>query len=101
GAALGQTVFVKNDLSQVNFTFADLSRADLGRANLREVRFKDSLLYLTNLQRINIGSARRDLIAQFCANLTSARDWQYSYRKPKFLCGAKELPGKYTLEEKK
>ena len=98
GADLSHTFFSRTKLTEVNLYFANLSRADLGNTEIQDVIFKDALLYLSNLKAINIGEEKRDHIANFCNNLTSARDWQYSYRKGKFLCGAKILPGKHKLK---
>ncbi len=97
GADLSHTKFLSTYFDHVNFYFADLSRAYFSQTKLQNVNFKDALLYLADLKYIDIGPEKRDLIAKFCLNLTSARDWQLSYRHKKFRCGAKILPGKYNL----
>jgi len=89
--------FIRSSFEKIDFTGADLSQADLRQAKLRDIIFKDSLLYLTNLRRIDIGGDKRDVLAAFCRRLAQARDWQFSYRDKKLLCGGKILPGKHPL----
>ncbi|NOZ42801.1 MAG: pentapeptide repeat-containing protein [Alphaproteobacteria bacterium] len=98
GADLSHVSFYNVIAIRVNFHFADLSLANLGNMKITDVVFKDALLYLSNLRQLNIGEERRDDIAEFCRTLTSARGWQFSLRKQKFLCGARILPGKYPLD---
>jgi len=98
GALFQRALIFNTKFIEVDFTVANLMRVDFGNSLLQNVIMQDAQLYLANLKKISIGEERRDYIADFCRSLTSARGWQYSYRQPPFLCGARRLPGKYKMD---